>query len=45
MYSISIAKLEKRRSGAYRILSDQQKERLDKMINIRELDISDLVIG
>jgi hypothetical protein len=81
MYSISIAKLEKRRSGrdrrksnndpsvperrtssdrriiddrrntigrrsgSYRILSDQQKERMDKIINIREIDISDLVIG
>ena len=34
-----------RRSGMYRILSSQQKEKLDRIINIRDVEISDLVIG
>jgi len=34
-----------RRSGIYRILTDQQKEKLDRIINVRDVTSSDLVIG
>jgi hypothetical protein len=34
-----------RRSCVYRIISDQQKEKLDKIINVHHEDGSDLVIG
>jgi hypothetical protein len=34
-----------RRLGIYCILSDQQKERLDKIIRLRDIEASDLVIG
>ena len=34
-----------RRSCIYRIISDQQKEKLDKIINVHDKESSDLVIG
>lgn len=32
-----------RRSGTYRIISDQQKEKLDRIINIRDVEDRDLM--
>lgn len=34
-----------RRLGIYCILSNRQKERLDKIISLRDIESSDLVIG
>jgi hypothetical protein len=34
-----------RRLGVYLILSEKQKERLDKIINVRDVEISDLFVG
>jgi len=32
-----------RRSGSYRIISEQQKEKLDRIINVREIEYRDLL--
>lgn len=36
--------LRGRRSGIYRIISEQQKEKLDRIINVREIEYRDLLI-